>query len=270
MSPKRIAGIGAARAASPVRRCGGGGRRGLASAGAAAAAEDERDDRAGRPRGPGAGAPRSLGRAPHRGLLARRPLVRPGVLPRPGAPLADGLLPPRRLRQGRGDGGRGGAPGRPADADARHPPGRRARGRTSSTRSSAAASRSSAGASTRRPRRQGASLRDAAPAPRVRALAARRHAQPRQAARLRPLDQLGEGAAALRHDPRPRARSWRRGSTPATRPTTRSSPRSLVGRRAGARRADRRRAPLDRPRGRGERLQQLGRQRRAAAPPGRR
>ena len=50
----------------------------------------------------------------------------------------------------------------------------------------------------------GAALRDAAAAPRLRALAAGRHPQPRQAARLRALDQLGAGAAAGRHGARAR------------------------------------------------------------------
>ena len=53
-----------------------------------------------------------------------------------------------------------------------------------------------------------------------------RHPQPRQAARLRPLDQLGARAACA---PTWRGRSvpsWRPSSTPATRPPTRSSPRN--------------------------------------------
>ena len=82
------------------------------------------------------------------------------------------------------------------------------------------------GGQRRRGERQGAAVRDAAAAARVGALAPGRHPQPRQAARLRPLDQLGEGAAARRHDAGARPRAGRAASTPATRPTTPSSPRN--------------------------------------------
>src|ERR1700710_38743 len=115
-------------------RSGGHGRRprrprgGLALAGAAAAAEAARHDRAGRAGGTGAGAARPLGRAPRRGRRQARPLLRPGLRPRPGPALADGLLPPRGRGQDLRDGGGGGAAGRPADADAWDPPRRRARG----------------------------------------------------------------------------------------------------------------------------------------------
>ena len=111
--------------------------------------------------------------------------------------------------------------------------------------------------------RHGAALRDAAAAPRVEALAPGRHPQPRQAARLRPLDQLGAGAAARRHGAGagPGADRPPRPDLPGRQPGR--HPGSLVGRRPRDRRADRRGAALDRPRRRGQRLQQLGRQRRA-------
>ena len=79
--------------------------------------------------------------------------------------------------------------------------------------------------------RQGAALRDAAAAPRLEALAPGRHPQPRQAARLRPLDQLGAGAAARRHGAgaRPRAGRQARPHLPGRQPGR--HPGSLVGRR---------------------------------------
>ena len=132
----------------------------------------------------------------------RRSPLRPGLLPRPGPALADGLLPPRGRGAGRRDGGRGGAAGRPADADARHPPRRRARGGGARPRAARRCWSASAPASTpppRRPRRcpSRCSCCASSSSP-----GAGRHPQPRQAARLRPLDQLGAGAAARRHGAR--------------------------------------------------------------------
>ena len=117
-------------------------------------------------------------------------------------------------RPGLRDGRAGGAAGRPADADARHPPRRRARGGGARPRAARPARALLRGRQRRRRERHGAALRDAAAAPRVRALAAGRHPQPRQAARLRPLDQLGAGAAARRHGCARSAPSWPPASTP--------------------------------------------------------
>ena len=86
---------------------------------------------------------------------ARRPLVRRGLLPRPGPALAARLLPPRRLRPGLRDGGRGGAADRPADADAGDPPHRRARGGDARPRAARRCSSASARGSTRPPRAPG-------------------------------------------------------------------------------------------------------------------
>ena len=176
-----------------------GDRGGLALAGAAAAAEAARHDRGRGAGGAGAGAPRPLGRPPRRGGREARPLLRPGLRPRSGPALADGLLPPRGRGQDLRDGRGGGAAGRPADAHARHPPRRRARGGGARARAARPARALLRGRQRRRRERLGAALRDAAAAPRVEALAPGRHPQPRQAARLRPLDQLGAGAAAGRH-----------------------------------------------------------------------
>ncbi len=109
------------------------------------------------------------------------------------------LLPPRGLRPRRRDGRRGGIADRPADADAGDPPHSRARGGDARPRAAGAARALLRGGQRRRGERQGDALRDAAAAARVEALAPGRHPQPRQAARLRPLDQLGAGAAACRH-----------------------------------------------------------------------
>ena len=91
------------------------------------------------------------------------------------------------------------AAGRPADADAGDPARRRARGGGAGPGAAGAAR-----ALLRRGQRgrrggQGAAVRDAPARPRVGAVDAGRHPQPRQAARLRPLDQLGARAAARRH-----------------------------------------------------------------------
>ena len=106
-------------------------------------------------------------------------------------------------RAGRGDRRGGGAAGRPADAHARHPAHGRARGGDARPRAARRCWSASAPASTpppRAPRR--CPSRCSCCASRLRALAAGRHPQPRQAARLRPLDQLGAGAAARRHGAR--------------------------------------------------------------------
>ena len=169
---------------------------------------------------------------PHVEAGEPRPLVRGGLLPRPGPALPDGLLPARGPGPPLRDGRAGDASGRPPDADARHPPRRRARGggpRPGAPRHPRALLR---GGQRGRRRGQGAALRDAAPAPaRFRALAARRHPQPRQAARLRPRDQLGAGAAAIRHGPRarPGARGQARSDLPGGQPDR--HPAALVGRR---------------------------------------
>ena len=193
--------------------------------------------------------------------VRRRPLVRRGLLPRPGPALADGLLPPRPLRPRLRVRRRGGAAGRPADAHPGHAAHGRARGGGARPRAARPARALLRGRQRGGGERQGAALRDAAAAARVRALAPGRHPRPRQAARLRPLDQLGEGAAARRHDPRARPRAGRqaRPRLPGGQPGR--HPGSLVGRRSRPRRADRRGAPLDRHGRRGERLQQLGGQR---------
>ncbi len=151
-------------------RDGGGHRGALAPAGAAAAAADERQDRGRRDRGPGAGAPRPLGRAPRRGRQPRRPLVRAGLLPLTGPALADGLLPPRRLRSGLRVRRAGGAEGRPVDADPRVPPRRRSRGRPARPRGPRPARELLRRRQRRGRRRQGASVRDAAAAAVVRAM----------------------------------------------------------------------------------------------------
>ena len=86
------------------------GRIGAAAAGAAlaparatpaAAVRGRRSRSTGSPSG--RDPPRPLGRAPHRGRRPRGPLVRRGLLPRPGPALADGLLPAGSSRPGLGD-----------------------------------------------------------------------------------------------------------------------------------------------------------------------
>ena len=230
----------------------------MALSGAATAAEAEGDDRAGRVGGAGPRTARSLGRAPRRGHQRPRPLVRRGVLPRPGPALADGLLPPRALRPGLRVRRGGGAAGRPADAHARYAAHRRARGGDPRPRAARSARALLRGGQRGGGERQGAALRDAAPAPRLRALAPGRHPRARQAARFRSLDQLGEGAAAFRHDPRAGARAGGQARPRLPGGQSRRHPGTVVRRRPRAGRADRRGAPLDRHGRRGERLQQLG------------
>ena len=94
----------------------------------------------------------------------------------------------------------------------------------------------------------------------LRALATRRFALDRQAARLRPLHQLGAGAAAGRDDQGPgsRARGPARPGLSGRRPRRAHPGRAQPGRRPGPGRADRPRPPVDRAHGRGDRLQQLG------------
>ena len=177
-------------------------------------------------RGPGAGAARPLGRAPHRGRRARRPLLRPGLLPRPGPALADGLLPPRRSRAGSPRWP--GEEGLPVDRLMRTLGIRRVAEREAAAldpelralleRFCAGVNAAAASATALPFEMQLLRLR-------VRALAPGRHPQPRQAARLRPLDQLGAGAAARRHGARAGPGAGGPARPRPTRPTTRSSPR---------------------------------------------
>ncbi len=262
-------------ARGPDRRRGGNGaaarrRARPGTAGRRPLPKQQRHDRARGAARQGAGAARPLGRSPHRGRRAPRPLLRPGLRPRPGPALADGLLPPRGPRPDLRDGRRRGPAGRSADADSGHPPRRRGRGSGARPTAARPAGALLRGRQRRRRERPGAPVRDAAAETRVRALAAGRHPQPRQAARLRPLDQLGAGAAAGRHAARSRPRAERppRPGLPGGQPDR--HPGGLERRRAGDRRADRRGAPLDGARHRGQRLQQLGRQRCPLAPPARR
>ena len=104
------------------RRARGRGRpdaRRLAPAVPAPAAEDARLDRRQGPRVRGHDRPRPLRRAAHRGALARRPVLRPGLRDRPGPALAARVLPPRGDRPRRRVRGRRRARGRPPDAHAR-------------------------------------------------------------------------------------------------------------------------------------------------------
>ena len=167
--------------------------------------------------------------------------------------------------------GAGGAAGRPPDAHPRHPPRRRARGGGAGPRAARPAGALLRGVNAAAASARGAALRDAAAAPRVRALAAGRHPQPRQAARLRPLDQLGAGAAARRHGARARPGAGRPPRPRLSRPATRSSPRKpwsgdglAIAEQIDAVRA------LDGAGRRGQRLQQLGGHRRAQRRPARR
>ena len=183
-----------------------GDRRGLALAGAPAAAEA----RAARSSSTGCEGPVRVRRdrwgvPAHRGRRARRPLVRRGLLPR--ARTGSG----RWTSTAASSRGRlseiAGAEGLPVDRLMRTLGIRRAAEREAAALDPelrAAARALLRGRQRRRRERQGAALRDAAAAPRVRALAPGRHPQPRQAARLRPLDQLGAGAAARRHGARAR------------------------------------------------------------------
>ena len=220
--------------------------------------------------GAGRDPPRPLGRAARRAQSRRRPLVRPGLLPRPGPALAARPLPPLRRAAGSPSSPAPRAlPRRPADAHARLSPRRRARGGRARARSCAPSWRPTAPESTPPPRRRAAAVRVPAPAARLRALAPGRHAGARQAARLRPLDQLGARAAARRHGPRarPRARRAPRPRLPGRQPGGAEPGERLERRRARARRADRPRPRDARPRGRGDRLEQLGGQRARARRP---
>ena len=273
MSPKRAAGVGmlGGLAGAALAAAAAGGR--LAPAGAAAAAEDERHDRARGAGRAGPGPPRPLGRAPRRGRRAadlwfaqgfchgqdrlwqmdfyRRVVARPGL--RDGR--ARRRLPVDRLMRTLGI--RRAAEREAAALDPE------LRGRASSA--------SAPGSTPPPPSARALPFEMQLLRLALRALAAGRHPQPRQAARLRPLDQLGAGAAARRHGPGARARSWRRRldpGYPADNPVVTQEAWSGDG--PGAGRADRRRAPLDRAGRRGERLQQLGGLRRAAARPARR
>src|SRR6186997_1654339 len=226
---------------------------------AAAGGGDDRGRGAARP---GAGPSRPLGRAAHRGRGAGGPVLRPGLLPRAGPALADGLLPSRRRRTGGGDGRARRACGRPVDADAGYPADRPARGGAAGSR---AARQPRALLRRRQPgrcRRAGAAVRAAGAAPGLRAVDPLGHPQPRQAAGVRPLDQLGAGAAALGHGPRAGSGAGgpARPRLPRRQPSRR--PERLQRRRDAAGRADRQRPPLDRPGRRGLRLEQLGCQRR--------
>ena len=242
-------------------RGGVGGRR-LAAVGAAGAAAGKRPDPGAGSARQGRGAARPLGRPAHRGLGSLGHALRAGLRPRAGPPLADALLPPRRLRSALRVRRRRHGAGRPADADAGDPARRRARGGGARPRAAGAPPALLRGHQRGRRGRQGAAARDAAARPRVGAVDPGRHPQPRQAARLRPLDQLGARAAARRHGAgaRPRADRAARPRLPARQPDRRPDP---VGRRGpAAGRADRLGAARPRLRHRGERLQQLGRLRR--------
>ena len=163
-------------------------------------------------------------------------------------------------RAGLGDGRAGGPSGRPADADARHPARRRARGGGARPRAARACSSASARGSTPPRRAPGR-------CPSRCSCCASRF-EP-----WRPVDVLSLGKLLafglstnwerelLRADMvralGPGARGQARPEP--TRSATRSSPRKpWSGDGTGDRRADRRRAPHDRARGRGERLEQLG------------
>ncbi len=198
----------------------------LALAGAPAAAQAEGDDRARRARGPGAGAPRPLGRAARRGRAAP---------PTSGSPRASATA---RTGSGRwtstaasspaGVSEMAGEEGLPIDRLMRTLGIRRTAEREAATLDPellALLERFCEGVN--------AAAADAKALPfemqllrlDLEALAPGRHPQPRQAARLRPLDQLGAGAAARRHGAGARPRAGRQARLRPTRPTTRSSPR---------------------------------------------
>ncbi len=226
---------------------------------APAPAEDERQAAARRAGGAGRDPARPLGRAPRSRRLEARSVVRGGLLPRPGPPLAARPLPANRLRAAVGDRRPGRARGGPPDAHARAATRRRARGRGAG----AGASLRARSPLRRRQRGRRGSLapgRAPAAAAPVRAVQARRRADPDQAAVLRAVDQLGARASA-RGDG---ARAGRRaGGAPGPRLPTRQSGdhdprRRLGGRRPGHRGADRQATGHDRFDGRGHWVQQLG------------
>ncbi len=178
--------------------------------------------------------------------------------------MAARALSPHRLRPDLGDRRGRDASDRPPDADDRLPPRRRARGR----RPGARAPRGDGRALRRGQRgRSGADppLRVPGPAPSLRSMDPGRHARRDEAARLRPLDQLGARADARRDGARARARADREARPDLSdRPPDRDpARRRLQGPGPGAGRADRPGAGDARPRGRGDRLEQLGDQRRA-------
>ena len=222
--------------------------------------------------GPVDGAPRPLGRAPHRGRQPRRPLLRAGLLPRPGPALADRLLPPRRARPGLRDGRRPRAlpidrlmltlgirrvaerEAAALDPETAPPAGDLLRRRQRRRR----------GGARRRPSR--CSCCGSSSSPGARSTSSASASCSPSASRP-----TGRGSCCAPTWPARSARSWPRGSTPAIpadNPVVTQEPWNGDGPRG--RRADRRRAPLDRARGRGQRLQQLGGHRQRSARPARR
>ena len=127
-----------------------------------------------------------------------------GYLPRPGPPLADRDPAPHLLGPRLRDRGARRSPGRPPDAHPGPPPRRSARGGRARRRPALPARCLLRGPQRGRPHRPRAPAGVSAAAPRLRAVAARRHARRRQAPLLRALDQLGAGAAARRPGSRAR------------------------------------------------------------------
>ena len=261
-APKLFRGpAGAARRLGRV--CGRRPRAALAAPAPPAAADRGRRSRS-RPRRRRRDQPRPLGRAARRAPHRARPLVRPGLLPRPGPPLAARPLPA---------GGRGarcrrspGPTGLPSDRFMRTLGLRRAAPREEAELDAAAAratSRRTAPGSTRRPRPPRALP--------IELQLLRLEFEPwrpadslplHEAAGVRPLDELGARAPARRHGPRARPRARGACSTPGTRRATRSC--STPGERLRRRRARARGADRRDPRttlgfaARGHRLEQLG------------
>ena len=146
--------------------------------------------------------PRPLGRPAHPRPFAARPLVRAGLLPGPGPAVAAPDLQAARLRADRRVRRRAGASGRPVHAHPGTAADRAARGGRAGSRGRRRARR--LWRRDQRGRRgPPAAGRVPAAADEVGALAGRRLADGREAARLRPLDQLGARAAASRDGAQP-------------------------------------------------------------------
>ena len=162
-----------------------------------------------------------------------RPVLRARPLPRPGPAVAARVLPPRDRRPPVRVRRPGRAPRRPPDAHARHAPRRRARGARDRRRAARRSWTHTRRASTPRSTRPPAlpiefQLMRIEPEPwtAVDLLALG------QADGLRPLDQLGDGAAARRARARgrPRARRAARAAVPARQPGRDRARRRLRGR----------------------------------------
>ena len=233
--------------------------------------QDEGQDR-GRGAGrAGAGAARPLGRPPHRGRRAATTSGSPraSATARTGSGRWTSTAASSRGRLSE-IAGAGGPAGRPADADPRASggsPSARRRARPRAARRSSSASAPGSTPPPRAPRR--CPSRCSSCASGLRALAPGRHPQPRQAARLRPLAPTGSASCCAPTWSGSWARSWPPPRPGLSRSTTRSSTQEpwsgdglpLVEQIDAVRRAL---GLADR----GERLQQLGRLRRALSATG--